>query len=74
MLEPIAKIDFGDYTEAIPAFVCIIMMPLSYSISDGILSGMILYVVLNVLCGKFKKLNLTMYLLAILFILKYIII
>ena len=72
MLEPIAKIDFGDYTEAIPAFVCIIMMPLAYSISDGILTGMILYVVLNVLCGKFKKLNLTMYILAILFILKYI--
>ena len=72
MLEPICKIDFSDYCEAIPAFVCIIMMPLAYSISDGILTGMILYVVLNLLCGNFKKLNATMYILAILFILKYI--
>ena len=72
MLEPICKIDFSDFSESIPAFVCIVMMPLAYSISDGILTGMILYVVLNVLSGKFKKLNLTMYILAILFILKYI--
>lgn len=72
MLEPVCKIDFSDFSESIPAFVCIVMMPLAYSISDGILTGMILYVVLNVLSGKFKKLNLTMYILAILFILKYI--
>ena len=72
MLEPICKIDFSDFSESIPAFVCIVMMPLAYSISDGILTGMILYVVLNVLSGKFKKLNLTMSILAILFILKYI--
>lgn len=72
MLEPIRNIDFSDYTEAIPAFTCVIMMPMAYSISDGILTGMILYVALNILCGKFKKLTPTMYILAILFILKYI--
>jgi AGZA family xanthine/uracil permease-like MFS transporter len=72
MLEPIRNIDFSDYTESIPAFVCIILMPLSYSISDGILIGMICYVLLNICCGRFKKLTFTMYALAILFILNYI--
>lgn len=72
MLEPIRNIDFSDYSEAIPAFTCVIMMPMAYSISDGILTGMILYVAFNILCGKFKKLTPTMYILAILFVLKYI--
>ncbi len=72
MLEPIRNIDFSDYTEAIPAFICIIVMPMAYSISDGILTGMISYVLLNALCGKFSKLKPAMYVLAILFILKYI--
>ena len=72
MIEPITKIDLGDFSESIPAFACIIMMPLAYSISDGILTGMILYVVINMLCGKFKKITPTMYILATLFILKYI--
>lgn len=72
MLEPVTRIPFDDFTEAIPAFVCIIMMPLSYSISNGILIGMIAYVLINLVCGRFKKLTPTMYILAILFILKYI--
>ena len=72
MLEPIRNIDFGDYTESIPAFICMLTMPLAYSISDGILLGVISYVVLNMCCGKFKKLTHAMYILAILFILKYI--
>lgn len=72
MLEPIVKIPFGDYSESIPAFICIIMMPLSYSISNGIMLGMISYVVLNVLCGKFKKISPVMYVLAVLFVLKFI--
>ena len=72
MITPIMKIDFDDYSESIPAFITIIMMPLAYSISDGILLGMISYVVLSLCCGKFKKLNPTMYVLAVLFILKYI--
>lgn len=72
MLEPVKNIPLTDYAEAIPAFVCIVMMPLAYSISDGILLGMITYVVLNMLCGNFKRITPTMYVLAVLFILKYI--
>lgn len=72
MIEPIKRIPFADFTESIPAFICIIMMPLTYSISHGILLGMISYVVLKVLCGEFKKITITMYILAILFVLKYI--
>ena len=72
MIEPITKIDLADFSESIPAFACIIMMPLAYSISDGILTGMILYVVINMVCGNFKKISPTMYILAVMFILKYI--
>ena len=72
MLEPVIRIPFNDFTEALPAFICIIMMPLTYSISNGILIGMIAYVLINLVCGNFKKLTPTMYILATLFILKYI--
>lgn len=72
MMEPVRNIDFDDATEAIPSFICLIMMPLAYSISAGILLGMIAYVVINMICGKFNKLTPTMYILAILFVLKYI--
>ena len=72
MLEPIKNIELDNYTESIPAFICIIMMPLSYSISNGILLGMISYTLINMLCGKKNKITVTMYILTILFILKYI--
>ena len=72
MFESVVKIDMTDYSESIPAFLCVIMMPLSYSISNGILIGMILYVALNVICGKFKKVTPVMYVLAVLFVLKFI--
>lgn len=72
MLEPIVKIPFDDFTESIPAFICIIMMPLTYSISNGILLGMISYVLINLICGNLKRITPTMYILATLFILKYI--
>ena len=72
MMEPITKIPFDDFSESIPAFVCIVMMPLTYSISNGILLGMIAYVLMNIVCGKFKKITPAMYLLAILFVLKFI--
>ena len=74
MAEQIKNVDFDDFSESIPAFVCMIMMPLTYSISNGILIGMITYVLMNMICGKFKKLSPAMYILAILFILKYILI
>ena len=72
MLSPIKNIALEDYAESVPAFVTIIMMPMAYSISDGILIGMITYVLLNMLCGNFKRITPTMYILAVLFILKYI--
>lgn len=71
MLSPIKKIDLEDYTEAIPAFFTIIMMPLCYSIADGIMFGMLFYVVLKTFTGKYKQISITMYLLALLFILKF---
>jgi AGZA family xanthine/uracil permease-like MFS transporter len=72
MMTPITQIPFDDFSEAVPAFVCIVMMPFSYSISNGILLGMISYVLMNMICGNFKKLTPAMYILAVLFILKYI--
>lgn len=72
MMEPVRNIDFDDATEAIPSFITLIMMPLAYSISAGIMLGMISYVIINICCGKFKKLTPAMYILAVLFILKYI--
>ena len=72
MMEPVRNIDFDDATEAIPSFIALIMMPLAYSISAGIMLGMIAYVIINMCCGKFKKLTPAMYILAVLFILKYI--
>ena len=72
MLSPIKDIDLDNYAEAIPAFITIVMMPLTYSISDGILCGVISYVAINVLCANWKKLNPTLYVLAVLFVIKYI--
>ena len=74
MAEQIKNVNFDDFSESIPAFVCMIMMPLTYSISNGILIGMITHVLMNMICGKFKKLSPAMYILAALFILKYILI
>lgn len=74
MLTSIVKIDFNDATEAIPCFITIIAMPFMYSISEGISMGVIAYVVLNLVTGKTKEKKITplIYILAILFILKYI--
>ena len=72
MMESVTKIDFTDFSEALPAFICIITMPLTYSISNGILIGMITYVLMNMICGNFKKITPVMYILTILFILKFI--
>ena len=74
MLTSVTKIDFNDMTEAIPCFIAIIAMPFMYSISEGISMGVISYVVINLITGKAKekKISLLMYILAILFVLKYI--
>ena len=73
MFGAISDIKFTDdnMTEAVPAYLCIIAMPLFYSISEGISIGIISYVILNVACGKAKKITPLMYVLAVLFILKY---
>ena len=74
MLTSVTKIDFNDMTEAIPCFIAIIAMPFMYSISEGISMGVISYVIINVVTGKAKekKISVLMYVLAILFVLKYI--
>ena len=72
MVTAVVEIDFEDLTEAIPAYLCLIAMPLFYSISEGICLGVISYVIINVVCGKAKKITPLMYVLAVLFVLKYI--
>ena len=72
MITSVVEIDMEDLTEAIPAYLCLIAMPLFYSISEGIAFGVISYVIINLACGKAKKITPLMYILAILFILKYI--
>lgn len=71
MMSAITGIDLKDPTEAIPAFLALLVMPLVYSISDGICIGVISYVVVNLCTGNAKKIKPLMYVLAILFILKY---
>lgn len=74
MMGSVVKIDFEDMTDAIPAFLCIIAMPLAYSISEGIAIGVISWTIINLLTGKAKekKVSVLMYVLTVLFILKYI--
>jgi adenine/guanine/hypoxanthine permease len=71
MLSPILKINFDDYTESIPVFLTVIMMPLAYSIAEGIVFGMLSYVLLKLLTGKHKEVSLVMYILALLFLAKF---
>lgn len=70
MLSPVKKLNLDDFTEAIPAFLTIILMPLTYSIANGIIFGLLSYVILKMITGKFKDLSLLMYILAILFVIK----
>ena len=72
MMEPVKNIPWDDYSESLPAFICLISMPLTYSISNGILLGMIAYVLMNIITGKRSKVSWTMVILAILFVLKFI--
>ncbi len=71
MMSPIKKIDFEDFTEAIPAFLTIIMMPLAYSIAEGIVFGMLSYIVLKVLTGRTKEVSPLTYIIGILFVIKF---
>lgn len=73
MMTPIKNIDFDDYTESIPVFLTIIMMPLTYSISEGIMFGLLSYVILKLLTGKFKDITIVTAVLAVLFMLKLLV-
>lgn len=73
MMHPIVKIDFSDFTEAVPCFVTIITMPFTASISEGIVLGLLSYVLIKVFTGHFKDVSIVMYILAAFFVLKYII-
>ena len=72
MMSPIKEIDLDDFTEAIPAFLTIVMMPFAYSIAQGIVFGMVSYVILKVLTGKYKEVSGIMYVLSVLFVLSHI--
>lgn len=72
MMSSIKDVDFNDFSECVPAYITMVVMPLAYSISDGIMLGLISYVVLNAFSGKFNKISIMMWILAILFILRYI--
>lgn len=72
MITAVTQIDFDDLTEAVPAYLCLLAMPLLYSISEGIAVGVVSYVIINAVCGKAKKITPLMYILAILFVCKYI--
>ncbi|MBQ8673040.1 MAG: NCS2 family permease [Bacteroides sp.] len=72
MMSSVLKVEFDKYSEAIPAFICIIFMPLSYSISDGIVLGHLGYILINLLSGNYKKVTIGMYILAAFFLLKFL--
>ena len=71
MITPITKINLEDFTEAIPAFFTIIMMPLTYSIAEGIVFGMLSFVLLKLFTGKYKEIKPIMYVISVLFIIKF---
>ncbi|WP_106461726.1 NCS2 family permease [Anaerococcus sp. Marseille-P3915] len=73
MLSTVVEINFGDITESFPAFMTILMMPLAYSIAEGIAFGMISFVLIKVLTGKYKEVSWVMYVLAIIFLIRYMI-
>ena len=72
MVSAIKEIDFEDFTEGLPAFMCIIMMPFTYSIANGVAAGIIFYTLLKVLTGKAKNVHWMMYLLFVLVVVRYI--
>ena len=72
MMEPVMKIDFTDFTEAIPAFLAVAMMPFAYSIAEGLVFGVLGYVIIKLLAGRAKEISVTMWVLAVLFVIRFI--
>ena len=73
MMSSVLKINFNDYAEAIPAFICVLLMPLTYSISEGIVLGHLSYILINLLSGNYKKMTIGMYILAAFFLIKFLV-
>lgn len=73
MMGSVLNVNFSDYSEAVPAFVCILFMPLCYSISDGIVLGHLSYIFINLLSGNYKKVSIGMLILAVFFLIKFFI-
>ena len=73
MMGSVQNVNFTDYSEAIPAFICILFMPLSYSISDGIVLGHLSYIFINLCSGNYRKMSIGMYILAVFFLLKFMV-
>ena len=72
MIRTITKIDLSDITEALPCFVTILMMPFTASIAEGIVLGMLSYVLVKLLSGRHNEISIAMYVLAVFFVLKYV--
>lgn len=73
MLSPVKDLDLADYTVAIPAFLTMIMMPLTYSIAEGIVFGLLSYIILKVIAGKYKEVTVVSWIVGIFFIIKHVI-
>lgn len=73
MITPIKEIDFNDYTEALPAFLTIVIMPLTYSIAEGVVFGVLSYVLLKLLTNRGKEVSLLLYILALIFVFRFVV-
>ena len=72
MMQSIQKVNFNNFDEALPAFLTMVLMPFTYSIANGIAAGIIFYVLIKVVKGKFGEISIVLYLLAGLFVLKFV--
>lgn len=72
MMGSVTRIDLRDFTEALPCFITILMMPFTASIAEGIVLGMLSYVLVKVSCGRYREISVAMYILAVFFVLKYV--
>jgi len=72
MLSPVKEIDLSDFTEAIPAFITMIFMPLTYSIAEGLVFGILSYIFLKAITGKIKDVTLVTWVVGFFFVLKHI--
>lgn len=72
MMASVKEIPWDDFSEAIPAFLCMLMMPFAFSIAEGIALGVLSYFVINLCCGNLKKLSWMIYVLSVIFVLRYL--